>query len=545
MNRVDIEKAFFGRNEILDILKKRVVGLKDGYRQNVALLGSCYIGKSTLLKHSLYNLDDEDIATIYLNLENRDFSYFLNKFIGSLLFGYAKGKGLSVHNQIPLLIEATKNKIPHTISVIKKILTDADKGKIAECYLGLLNLPEVFTNETGMFALLVLDEFQNLQEFEIPEVFQSLGKKIMTQKRCLYVLSSSYEAIAKKIIAEKLSLLFGNFEVIPVGPFDSKTSQAFVEYNLGDVKIGAQLRNFIIDFTGGHPLYLHLLIQEIYNLASIYRQSEVYMPIVVQAVENTIFDRWGVLSRHFELVVNEAASGKGNAVNTPILLTLSLGKNKVEEIVRELGIKKTVVSQKLLRLIDAGIIVKNGNFYSFKDKLFKYWMKYVLERRIRAVDFMPDAKQKEFKDEIHACIDEFKNTTRKDFSSRIVDLLQCFDNESFQLNGRKYKLPQFRKVEPLEMAFSYSNAYDLLQATTDNGVWIVVLKKESFGEQEVNSIIAEAKKKGLRPERCMIISLTDLDDNAKLRALQEKFWVWCEGELNTLLNLFDKPSILR
>ena len=41
---MDLEK-FCGRKVILDLLKRRVLGLKEGYRQNVALLGYPYVGK--------------------------------------------------------------------------------------------------------------------------------------------------------------------------------------------------------------------------------------------------------------------------------------------------------------------------------------------------------------------------------------------------------------------------------------------------------------------------------------------------------------------
>ena len=80
---------------------------------------------------------------------------------------------------------------------------------------------------------------------------------------------------------------------------------------------------------------------------------------------------------------------------------------------------------------------------------------------------------------------------------------------------------------------------------TSRKVWFIVLKKDSFGENDVSAVMNESKKAGIKPERCLIISLTDLDDSTKLRALQERFWIWNEGELNTLLTLFDKPYIIR
>ena len=53
---------FFGRRVQLDLLKKRVIDLKEGYRQNIAFLGSRYIVKSTLLQKFIADIDDNDIV---------------------------------------------------------------------------------------------------------------------------------------------------------------------------------------------------------------------------------------------------------------------------------------------------------------------------------------------------------------------------------------------------------------------------------------------------------------------------------------------------
>ena len=64
-------------------------------------------------------------------------------------------------------------------------------------------------------------------------------------------------------------------------------------------------------------------------------------------------------------------------------------------------------------------------------------------------------------------------------------------------------------------------------------------------ENDVNIIMREAKRLDLRPEKYLIVSLTDLDENTKIKALQERFWIWNEQELKTLSTLFDKPYIVR
>jgi len=547
MNHItEIEKNFFGRADALHLLKRRVIDLKEGYRQNVALLGNQYVGKSTLLHNFLSNLDDEEVVVIYLDLENKDFNYFFNKFIGSLLYNYSKSRKILLYDELNLLLENTKEYIPQTVQVIRSIQKDFISGKLLASYLGLLTLPEIFTNETGKFCILILDEFQNMEEFNIPDVFQNLGKKIMTQKKCFYIVASSLKKSATKILSEKLSLLFGSFETLDIDTFDLKASHEFIGYNLNSIDIGESLRNFLADFTGGHPLYLNLICKELINLSAVHKQGEIFLPLLARAMENTIFDRWGVISRHFELVVNDLCQGKGNRAISTILISLSNGKYKADDIGKDTGINKNQLTQKINRLIDLGVVVKNGNFLYFKDKLFKYWVKYIYQRRLKDVDLEPDKQRRQFNEEFHASVDDFHVATCQDFSSRIIDLFYCFDNEALSLNGRKYKLPIFREITPCKFRNDNGSYIDVIRASThDASVWYIVSKREDILESDVNAILRETKQSEPKPERCLIISLNDLDENTKVKALQERFWIWNEQELNILLTLFDKPYIVK
>jgi len=544
MSYTNLENSFFGRTEVLDLLKRRILDLKDGYRQNIAILGNQYVGKSSLFHNFFTYFDDSDVTVIYLDLENKDFNYFFTKFTGSLLYNFSRNKNLTLHDNYDLLLENTKKYIPNTVQVINKIRKDYMNGKIADSFLGLLTLPEIFTNETEKFCVLILDEFQNLENFSVTNIFQILGNKIMTQKRCLYLVASSFPSIAKKILSEKLSLLFGNFEVVNIEPFDFKSSQSFIDYNLNNLKIGAQLRNFLTDFTGGHPLYLNLICNEIINLSAIHKQSEIYMPLLSQGVENTIFDRWGVISRHFELIVSDLSSGKGNEMILSILIAISNGSHKLDELIGVLKLKKIQIRQKINKLMDLGIIVKNGNFYYYKDKLLKYWIKYVYQRRVKSVEFFPNRQKKQFKEEFNKAVEKFRVSSFKDFSSRITELLYCFDNEAFDLNGRKYKMPIFRNVKPFKLQNERGISFDMLRASTDDGDWFIVAKKENLLEMDVSAVLKETKKVNKKPERCLIISLSDLDESARIKALGERFWIWNEEELKILLTLFDKPFII-
>lgn len=539
-----LRQNFFGRTAIMDLLKKRVCDLKEGYRQNVALFGIRCIGKTSILQHFLANLDDE-ITVLYLDLEHKDFRSLLDQFTGSLLHNYSRSRKLPLHEDVQFLLESTQETIPHTVGVIRKIYKDYHAKRLSTCFLGLLALPEIFTNETGRACVLVLDEFHRLEEITVPNAFQHLGKKIMTQKKCLYVVTSSHPQEAKKILSEKLSLLFGNFEMISVDPFDPQTSREFIAETLQGIQLKEPLRDFLVDFTGGYPLYLHLICKELVSLIVLHKQNEIFSPALTQAVENTIFSRWGLISRHFELMIQELANGKGNQVIPAILLCLANDKHKTDDLCAELGLAKAQAAAKINRLKEEGVIFKNGNFYYFRDKLLKYWVKYIFQPRVKDVGLDDERHRERFQQEFQSCVESFNVTSRKDLPLRIMELLYCFDNEAFDLNGRKYKLPLFREIVPWKTRNDAGQAFDVIKASTNDDVWLIAVKGENVSEAEVTALLEESRGNAPKPQRHLIISLKTLDENTRLKALQERCWIWNEGEVNTLLTLFNKPYITR
>lgn len=538
------DDKFFGRKPVLDLLKKRLLGLKEGYRQNIAILGGHYLGKSTILNKFLADLDDKDVVEVYLDLGYKDFRQFFMKYAGTILHNYSRGEHLPLHDDLNLLLASVKPRLPQTVKLIQKIQSDIESNRLADACQSLLKMPEVFTFEANKFCLFIFDEFHKMEDLGIENIFQQFGTSIMTQRRCLYVVASSCAEKAKSILSEKLSLLFGNFEVVTIGPFDLKTSQEFIASRLEDIKVSVPLKDFLIDFTGGHPLYLHQILKETRYLAAVHKQQEIFAPILAKAIENTIFDQWGVLSRHFELLVDNLSAGKGNAVTSALLIALANGKLKLSDLTRSLAVKQNLISQKAARLLEEGIIAKNGNFYYLEDKLLRYWLKYVLERRLTAVSISAERQRKAFAEDLEKLIETFRINAQKDLSSRIIELLRCFENESVSMNGRKYKLPAFNKITTVKLESEPEGRMDAIKAFSPQGPWFVLFKKDKFAESDVNAFVSQSRKLPHKPSGCIIISLSEMDENTRVKALQERMWIWNENELNSLLNFFDQPYIV-
>ena len=59
---------FFDRKSYLDILDKRITDMKDGYRQNIAIIGDELVGKTSIIFNFLNNFHDNRLIIIYLEI---------------------------------------------------------------------------------------------------------------------------------------------------------------------------------------------------------------------------------------------------------------------------------------------------------------------------------------------------------------------------------------------------------------------------------------------------------------------------------------------
>ncbi|HSV44098.1 MAG TPA: hypothetical protein VLJ10_06035, partial [Candidatus Bathyarchaeia archaeon] len=469
-------EKFYGRKSELDLLRKRILDFKDGYRQNVALIGERYVGKTFLLQKFLSEAALPDLVQVYIDVEQKDIGYFCRRMAGSVLYEFSRIHHLPLHDDLNLLIESTQSSLPQTSSLIQRIQKYIHQGKKLEAYKDIIALPQVFSAETGLFCVFVFDEFHDMQDWGVPEIFQELGKVVMTQKQSLYVFSSSCGDEAKTILSEKLSLLFGNFEVIDIGALDQATCQDYIGHHLPGVTISEELRNFLIDFTGGHPLYLRLLCEAMFSLCVVHHQREVFLPVLSRAVEDVLFDPWGVLSRHFDLLMNQLCAGKGNLVNADLVIALTSQKCRVQELAGNFGVSQKVLAPRMGRLQELGIIGKSGRSFYIRDRLFRYWLRYVFRRRRDAIDIDPARGLEQFQAEFAAAIEDFRIQITKDMPVRIMELFHCFDDESIHMDGRRYKLPVFDHISLEKMKFAAAAGFHLLRASAGADEWLILLK---------------------------------------------------------------------
>lgn len=223
---------FFDRKQYLEILEKRVSGFKHGYRQNLAITGDELVGKTSLIFEFLNKFCDNNIIIMYLEVRPESLTLFTRMFIGVLLYNFLVNSGLPLEENLDFLMKKAQRFIPHTVEKIKSILAAVSGRKKNNVFHYLLTLCDAINQETGKSCVIVLDEFHNLENMGIKNLYREWSRLLITQKSTMYIIASSLKFKTKLILSKNLSLLFGNFELISVEPFDIKTSEEYLRRKL-------------------------------------------------------------------------------------------------------------------------------------------------------------------------------------------------------------------------------------------------------------------------------------------------------------------------
>jgi hypothetical protein len=221
-----------------------------------------------------------------------------------------------------------------------------------------------------------------------------------------------------------------------VGPFSMQTSLEFIDYFLAEYPLEKSYKNFIVDFTAGFPFYLNCICEQLLVAAAREGQKNLFANILVDGLEEVLFNRWGVLNLHFSRIISSLELKKGKGIYLSLLLSVAGGRNKLSLILEDYQSRKKVIPAKLNQLIEAGILIRSGNLICLADKLFGFWLRTVYQKRLKSLSDDPEEMGAAFKNDLRQRINHFVQVSGKELEERISDLLQSFSDELLQLNGK-------------------------------------------------------------------------------------------------------------
>ncbi|MFC1666662.1 ATP-binding protein [Candidatus Omnitrophota bacterium] len=535
------------RTAILNNLIHRVNSFSEGYRQNIAIIGEPCIGKTSLIKNLLSSdkIKKDAVIPIYLEIKIEPFEFCAKRFIKSALFQLLQSDPLlATSHDTVLLIEDLRGQYPKTAQICIRVLQDIEKNRFDEAFSFMMDITATIFEESKKRCILILDEFHNLGNFMLKHPFGTLAKKIMLQKGTMYLLVSSKNTISQRLLSEKLSMLFGNFEKVLLPPFDLNASRSFLQENIKGVTFPQAYLDFIASFTGSRPLYMQLICDEIERIVFSKKAfPEDYVGLIECALTEAIFKKTGTINQHFYNLFFKISDGKLLSKSAAVLIALSSENKKQQDIVKSSNLQARDVSRILSRLLEMDVIARNGSFYRFKDKLFSFWLQSVYLKRLLSFSIDESLEKNIFKKAAMNKLNVFMQELEKELSSRVIELFRLFKNDVIQLNGRKHKFPLFGNVQKLEDSASRKTTSIL--ATEGKLKWLCTIKKEYVTENDITEAIKKIgeDKQNNRINRHVLVSLAGINENAYLLAKEAKFWVWDPESLNVLMELYGKPHI--
>ncbi|HXV18776.1 MAG TPA: hypothetical protein VD883_01730, partial [Candidatus Omnitrophota bacterium] len=437
--------------------------------------------------------------------------------------------------------------IPRTVGRTHEILGHLKNRRSDEAYSRLFELTSILKSETGLHCIVILDEFHRLGEFGIKNAFSDFGKRIMVQKDTMYVLSSSSFSASRKILAEKLALLFGNFERVYLEPFDFNTSFEFLEKKLAPVTSDESLKHFLVAFTDGHPFFLQTITSALQELTLSKGESKVSREAIAEVFRRLLFESQGVLNQYFSKLVAPWTQMKSRGSQMLILTALARGVNKLKDLSVEVNRSQREVGLQMQELIEQELVIKNGVFYRFHNKIFKFWLREVYERRELSL-LGARAKSDDFRSRVISAVTEYEELLRTDVTQRLVKLFSQFRNDRVEFGEKGRQLPHFTEVLTVDHA-----AIGQLEGSSRNVIakgngrcWVCKIVEEKATEREVLSLVQDSgasELKKIAPTR-VLVALNGLDENAKLIAKNKKVLTLSLSRINLLMDLYGREPIV-
>ncbi len=527
-------KTCFGRNQYLELLTKRIGSLKDGYRQNLAVIGDELSGKTTILFSFLKQFCDTRTIILYLEIRPEPLATFTKRFAGTLLFNFLSASGNTPKEDLDSLLIESAKYIPKTVEKISAILSAVEKRKRNTIFPEILSLCDSIHQETGKFCVVMFDEFHNLESFGIKDLYKDWAKLLILQKTTLYILVSSKKFKARSILSKDLSLLFGNFEIVTVEPFTVHISEGYLTHIFNGTNVTPGWIDFIIHFTGGIPFYLDIIAQSLLKSAG---------ADLAQVIDDLMFEPSGILNQRFSTFLKQYLDPPYSRDYMAILYNVASGHTRIKDIAHITHKTLTELNARITYLLETDCLTKSGDFLTINDRVFGFWLKFVYQEKLQSLTFDAVNQKEQFRGKIETMINDFILAAQKPVTERMKEMLHLFEDETIQLEEKKkLRLDRFREIKTLN--FTGKSLRDGLLGRSNDSIWILAYKRNIITEEDITDFAKECKKYRHKTQRKILVTANDIDTNARLRALEEKIWTWDINNVNGILDLFSKPRII-
>lgn len=539
---------WFDRSEILSALTRRVESFLDGYRQNLALLGPESVGKTTLMKRLLQQRFSSNPSPLCLYVEIRAEETLLewaSRFIQTLLYRFLQVKAEEAEvpetELSPLLLKAS-SWIPKASAAAKRVLHLAQTRRAQEAFDLIWDVPYLLTQESESLLILALDEFQRLEKFPVKDPYRRLGQKIMVHPTIQYLALSSEPAAARSILREGLSLLFGKFETIEIGPLEPTACAKAIRSIWSEGKVDPFLEHLLMELSQRTAGALDLLLQGIIDLR-LTDPSQDPARILLDLLEFLFLDPQGILRRRFEAQVGALPIHRNRPTWLQVLTAVSEGRHRIEAITQALDRSAAQIQGALRVLRQSSLVIRQGSFHRIPDRLFQLWMR-ISYPILQGVELTSPASARAcFRDAAWSWLAEVRETLHQSIEKQVLRMIQIWRGERVDLEGRQIHLPPFQRVEGITDEQTGRPLLLAHRAGRCGKSWLFLPWNGPLPEAGARDLVQGILKKRFKDYRKVLIGAHPVEMNARLILQQARIRLWDLPILNRLLDLYGLVGI--
>ncbi|MBI2885400.1 MAG: ATP-binding protein [Candidatus Omnitrophica bacterium] len=527
-------------------LTQRLRASQEGFRHNLAVLGPAGSGKSTLVQHAMQTSATGSLR-IFCSLQRESLREFLRRFAAALLRGALDAPP---DTALPELLAAAAPMAPRTVAAIQLLEQTAGGQAQADTFLGILDLVPLIHKELRRPCLLVFDEFLHLEDLGLSHAFHEVGKRVMTWPFATFLVTSSATARARTILHERLHLLFGQFEIMTLGPIEPQAAIAWMEQILPGAGRQPELTSFLLRWNGQAPGYLVGLLTRLHELAILNQETrqatiahlsaDHLNTLVEQAVWDVLGSPEGAWHQRFAAQVERLAHQPHGLLAREALLAIAQGARTNQAVAQRCGTRRKL-PQVLQGLVEAELVQQHGACWMISDQPFACWLTGVLGPTLANGWPDRDRAQQHFVEAFRAMWTGWHEVAHTPLVERVGELFGKFRNETVLLDQKIGRLPAFGAFST-HRPHKQGGAY--LIATGEERRWCCLIHEGQLDETAIANFERFCRTQAPRPLRKVVIAKGGLDLNAKLLAKEANMWVWEPDEMNLLFRLYGQPPLL-
>jgi hypothetical protein len=531
--------AFYGRKDVLAVLDKRLDAFRNGFRQNIGITGHAHVGKTMLVAEIARRAHCDDMLVVPFSChEAESFENFSQRWLSEIIFSFYRSLKKPLPDDFRALFRDLRPMLPKTLRQMKLVKKLTLQLRYGQAFQELLGLSGTLCKESGKKILFILDDFERLSELPLNDPFAQLGNEMMMQKETMFVVTSGRIQLSRSIFTERLSLLFGNFEVIQLRTFGFEEVVEMIDKTLtAPAALSGCMRRFLIRLTDGNPYYLRVLLARI--KLEIQANGPSVDERVNRAIVSELYQRGGRLNQLMRTKIFGAAQGRSWTTTADLMYAISIGHKKLLKISRFLHIKSNEAKKGLERLAALEMVEKHGALHLVRDPLLRFWLAKVYSRGRFMSERAPQANAYSFAEDVRANMRSFEDADQRELSKRIEELFRKFRNDVVHFDEQRLRCPSFTEVA----ARPTNGRVFPVFAKNAQTRWLCQILEAPVTEDDIQTFHQDLKRLRSPVHKRLVVGLRGIDLNAKLLAKETKIQYLDLRYLNFLMDVFDQPKV--